>query len=57
VVYSFKNREVFEKQKKIAQITEMIHTASLYHDDVIDAANSRRSKSSVNILWGQKKAT
>ena len=43
------------KQQKVAQIAEMIHTASLVHDDVIDAADSRRGRPSVNVLWGQKK--
>lgn len=46
---------VVEKQQKVAQIAEMIHTASLVHDDVIDGADSRRGRPSVNILWGQKK--
>ena len=46
---------MIQKQKKVAQIAEMIHTASLVHDDVIDVADSRRSRPSVNILWGQKK--
>lgn len=56
VICSFnKIRSVVEKQKKVAQIVEMIHTASLVHDDVIDAADSRRNKSSVNMVWGQKK--
>lgn len=41
----------------MAQIAEMIHTASLVHDDVIDAADSRRGKPSINILWGQKKVS
>ncbi|EFX81006.1 hypothetical protein DAPPUDRAFT_303672 [Daphnia pulex] len=47
---------VLQKQKKIAQIAEMIHTASLVHDDVIDVADSRRSRPSVNIVWGQRKS-
>lgn len=46
---------MIEKQRKVAQIAEMIHTASLVHDDVIDAADSRRGKPSINVLWGQKK--
>ena len=50
-------RIVLEKQKKVAQIAEMIHTASLVHDDVIDVADSRRGKPSVNVLWGQKKVS
>lgn len=35
-------------QKRLAEITEMIHTASLFHDDVIDKATTRRNMSSVN---------
>ncbi|XP_074599885.1 all trans-polyprenyl-diphosphate synthase PDSS1-like [Brevipalpus obovatus] len=48
--------ELLESQKTVAMATEMIHTASLIHDDVIDIADTRRGKPSVNILWGQKKA-
>lgn len=47
---------VIEKQQKVAQIAEMIHTASLVHDDVIDGADSRRGKPSVNLIWGQRKS-
>lgn len=36
-------------------IAEMIHTASLMHDDVIDAADTRRGKTSINQVWGQRK--
>ncbi|KAI1289502.1 All trans-polyprenyl-diphosphate synthase PDSS1 [Halotydeus destructor] len=43
-------------QKIVAMVAEMIHTASLVHDDVIDTADTRRGKASVNTLWGQKKA-
>lgn len=39
----------------IAMIAEMIHTASLVHDDVIDTAETRRGKPTVQKLWGQKK--
>lgn len=48
--------ELLDSQKTVAMVTEMIHTASLVHDDVIDTADTRRGKPSVNILWGQKKA-
>ncbi|KAI9565348.1 hypothetical protein GHT06_009140 [Daphnia sinensis] len=48
--------EMIEKQKKVAQVVEMIHTASLVHDDVIDLAESRRNKSSANVVWGQKRS-
>jgi geranylgeranyl pyrophosphate synthase len=43
-------------QKRLAEITEMIHTASLFHDDVIDEADSRRGVPSINKLYGNKMA-
>ncbi len=43
-------------QKRLAEITEMIHTASLFHDDVIDEADARRGVPSVNKLYGNKMA-
>eukprot|EP00041_Stephanoeca_diplocostata_P018102 m.375610 g.375610 ORF g.375610 m.375610 type:complete len:286 (+) comp20921_c0_seq3:299-1156(+) len=43
-----------QHQNTIARITEMIHTASLVHDDVIDEATSRRGKTSVNNLYTEK---
>lgn len=46
---------LFESQLEIAKIAEMIHTASLVHDDVIDASDTRRGKPSVNSLYGQRK--
>ena len=42
------------KQQRIAEITEMIHVASLLHDDVIDMASTRRGKQSLNALVGGK---
>ena len=44
------------KQIRLAEITEMIHTASLLHDDVIDTADSRRGVESVNSMFGNKLA-
>jgi geranylgeranyl pyrophosphate synthase len=43
-------------QKRLAEITEMIHTASLFHDDVIDKAETRRNVPSVNQVFGNKVA-
>jgi len=37
---------------KIAGIVEMIHTATLLHDDVIDSATERRCHATANNLWG-----
>jgi len=41
---------------KTAAIVEMIHAASLLHDDVIDDAYTRRTKPSLNALYGNKTA-
>jgi len=41
---------------KTAAIVELIHAASLLHDDVIDDAYIRRSKPSLNALYGNKTA-
>jgi octaprenyl-diphosphate synthase len=41
---------------KLAAIVEMIHAASLLHDDVIDDAFTRRNKPSINATFGNKVA-
>lgn len=38
--------------KRLAAVVEMIHTATLVHDDVIDVAKTRRGRPSTNIVWG-----
>lgn len=40
----------------LAVLTELIHTASLVHDDVIDQASLRRGESTVNKKWNDKLA-
>jgi geranylgeranyl pyrophosphate synthase len=47
---------ILPQQIRLAEITELIHTASLVHDDVIDAADTRRGQPSVNALYGAKQA-
>jgi len=42
---------VLSLQRQIALICEMWHTSSLLHDDVIDHAETRRGKMSVNCRW------
>jgi octaprenyl-diphosphate synthase len=37
-----------------ATFIELLHTASLVHDDVVDDANERRGALSVNALWNSK---
>lgn len=44
------------RQQRIAEITELIHVASLLHDDVIDNADSRRGLKALNSLFGNKVA-
>src|SRR5215203_3556243 len=36
----------------LGTVVEMIHTATLVHDDIIDVAETRRGRPSTNILWG-----
>ena len=45
---------ILQSQRVIAMVAEMIHTASLVHDDVIDAAETRRGQASVQAAWGQR---
>jgi decaprenyl-diphosphate synthase subunit 1 len=53
--YHMNNNGLDKKQKEVAMIAEMIHSASLIHDDVIDQSDFRRGKPSVNALWSHKK--
>ncbi|CAM4721210.1 unnamed protein product [Leuciscus chuanchicus] len=55
-VHSNKEGVLLPAQRSIAMISEMIHTASLVHDDVIDDSDTRRGKNTINKLWGEKKA-
>jgi len=38
----------------IAAIIEFIHTATLLHDDVVDASELRRGKDTANAIWGNE---
>jgi hexaprenyl-diphosphate synthase len=41
-------------QRRLAEIVELIHTASLLHDDVVDHAETRRGMPSANVFSGNK---
>ena len=45
-----------ENVLKVATAVELIHTASLVHDDIIDGASRRRSQPSVNASYGNRSA-
>jgi hexaprenyl-diphosphate synthase len=47
---------LLDSQLRLAEITEMIHAASLLHDDVIDTADSRRGLPTVNNVFGNQLA-
>ncbi|KAE8696328.1 Solanesyl diphosphate synthase 3 [Hibiscus syriacus] len=52
----FLTTELRTRQQSIAEITEMIHVASLLHDDVLDDAEKRRGINSLNAVMGNKLA-
>ena len=43
--------EVNERTYRGASVIELIHTATLVHDDVVDDSNQRRGFFSINALW------
>ncbi len=48
--YNYNGRATIE----LAAAIELIHTASLLHDDVLDEATLRRGTASVNSVWGNR---
>ena len=46
--------ELNEKTFDAAVLVELLHTATLVHDDVVDDANERRGYFSINALWKNK---
>jgi len=48
--------EVWRKQGQLGQIVEMIHVASLIHDDVLDESDTRRGGEAVHKLYSNKVA-
>ena len=48
------NGEISERTYRGASVIELIHTASLVHDDVVDDSNRRRGFFSINALWKNK---
>ncbi len=50
------DRDITPRHRRLAEITEMIHTASLVHDDVVDEAELRRGVPTVNSLFDNRVA-
>lgn len=50
------DQDITLRHRRLAEITEMIHTASLVHDDVVDEASLRRQVPTVNNLFGNRVA-
>ncbi len=46
--------KINDKTYSIATVLEMLHTASLIHDDVVDSTTQRRGQQSVNDKWTNK---
>jgi geranylgeranyl pyrophosphate synthase len=54
--FSWQRADLPQAQRRLAEISEMIHTASLFHDDVIDEADTRRGVPAVHTVFGNKMA-
>jgi len=50
------NGEITDSTYKAAALIELLHTATLVHDDVVDEANLRRNVFTINALWKNKAA-
>ena len=48
---SSKNKRIFKKRLELAAVIELLHTATLVHDDVVDNSSERRGITSVNKVW------
>jgi all-trans-nonaprenyl-diphosphate synthase len=48
------DQDLTPRHRRLAEITEMIHTASLVHDDVVDEADLRRNVPTVNNLFDNR---
>lgn len=48
--------EVNDKSYRAATLVEILHTATLVHDDVVDDADTRRGLASINAVWKNKVA-
>ncbi len=55
VIYSAKLfGNVSDKTHRAAALIELLHTATLVHDDIVDDSDKRRGRFSINALWKNK---
>eukprot|EP00934_Nitzschia_sp_Nitz4_P004847 Nitzschia sp. Nitz4//scaffold2_size372955//87439//88839//NITZ4_000384-RA/size372955-processed-gene-0.483-mRNA-1//-1//CDS//3329546659//4837//frame0 len=52
----WQRQDLPEAQRRLAEITEIFHTSSLFHDDVIDGSDTRRGEPTVHKVFGNKMA-
>ena len=48
------DQDITQRHRRLAEITEMIHTASLVHDDVVDESEMRRGVPTVHADFGNR---
>lgn len=48
--------ELMDKTVECGAVCELIHCATLFHDDVIDGARLRKGRQAANTIWGNKSA-
>ena len=48
--------EIAPEHRALAAVVELVHMATLVHDDVLDEADIRRRAGTVNRLWGNERA-
>jgi all-trans-nonaprenyl-diphosphate synthase len=53
---TMRGEEITQRHRRLAEITEMIHTASLVHDDVVDESEVRRGIPTVHSNFGNRVA-
>ena len=51
LISSSLNKRKNHKRLKLAAVIELLHTATLIHDDVVDESQTRRGVKSVNNIW------
>ncbi len=54
--YALGNSKSTESVIRLATVMEMLHTATLVHDDIIDNAATRRNRTSINAKYGNQTA-